>query len=216
MKQLILGGTRSGKSALAARIATDTGLPVTLVATAQPLDPEMTERIERHRRQRPPHWSTVETPLHLARTLIEVAKPGGCLLVDCLTLWLSNLLLHPDGDLLEQERQALVACLEDLPGELILVSNETGLGIIPMGALTRRFVDEAGWLHHCVVRRRIRVPASFRRYEERHHARINHESSQLAARNGNDTYPKRHFRLPRRNKGKRLENNQVRRKNIPA
>lgn len=147
MKHLILGGARSGKSALAEKMAQILDKPVTYVATAQALDDEMAGRIARHRQVRPAHWHTVETPLRLAETLRHHARAGHCLLVDCLTLWMGNLTLHPDETVLEQERRAFLDCLAELPGDLLLVSNETGMGVIPMGALTRRFVDELGLLH---------------------------------------------------------------------
>lgn len=133
------------------------GLAVTYIATSQPLDEEMRQRIAHHRQRRPAHWQLVEEPLALARTLREYAAAERCLLVDCLTLWLTNLLLQEDEQRLEQERQALLEVLGELPGRLILVSNETGLGVVPMGELSRRYVDEAGWLHQALARRSDRV-----------------------------------------------------------
>lgn len=143
---LILGGVRSGKTRLAQRLAVGSGLAVTYVATATAGDAEMVNRIAAHSAQRPAGWDLIEEPLALAGTLADQAAPGRCILVDCLTLWLTNLLTAP-GDPLAQERDALLAVLPGLPGELILVANETNLGIIPMGALSRRFCDEAGTLH---------------------------------------------------------------------
>ncbi len=157
MKQLILGGARSGKSALAERLACDTGMPVLYVATARAEDQEMTRRIALHRQRRPAAWETREEPLRLASLLQREAEHGRCILVDCLTLWLSNLLLAEDTALLEREREALVQLVPTLPGELIMVSNEVGLGIVPMGALARRFQDEAGWLHQMLADRCERV-----------------------------------------------------------
>lgn len=157
MIDLILGGARSGKSSLAEQLATASGLAVTYIATSQPLDEEMRQRIAHHRQRRPAHWQLVEEPLALARVLREHAAAERCLLVDCLTLWLTNLLLQEDGQRLEQERQALLEVLGELPGRLILVSNETGLGVVPMGELSRRYVDEAGWLHQALARRSDRV-----------------------------------------------------------
>ncbi|MBF3364277.1 bifunctional adenosylcobinamide kinase/adenosylcobinamide-phosphate guanylyltransferase, partial [Pseudomonas aeruginosa] len=89
-------------------------------------------------------------PLALAATLRSEAEPGRCLLVDCLTLWLTNLLLCDDPLRLDGEREALLECLGALPGRIILVSNETGLGVVPLGELSRRYVDEAGWLHQAI------------------------------------------------------------------
>ena len=151
MHELILGGARSGKSRLAEQRAADSGLRVTYVATSQALDGEMAARIEHHRARRPAHWGLVEEPLALARVLREQAAPERCLLVDCLTLWLTNLLMLDDAARLAAERQALLETLPELPGRVILVSNETGLGVVPLGELSRRYVDEAGWLHQALA-----------------------------------------------------------------
>lgn len=157
MLELILGGARSGKSRLAERLARESGLAVCYVATSQALDDEMAARIAQHRARRPAEWALVEEPLALARVLREQAAPGRCLLVDCLTLWLTNLLLADDPQRLAQEREALLECLAELPGRVILVSNETGLGVVPLGELSRRYVDEAGWLHQALAERCWRV-----------------------------------------------------------
>lgn len=157
MQQLILGGARSGKSRLAEKLAADSGLDVTYIATSQPLDGEMDERVRVHRDRRPSHWGLVEEPLALADALQRLAAPGRCLLVDCLTLWLTNLLMLEDTARLGAERDALLRSLAHLPGEIILVSNETGLGVVPLGELTRRYVDEAGWLHQALAEHCDRV-----------------------------------------------------------
>ncbi|WP_313117609.1 bifunctional adenosylcobinamide kinase/adenosylcobinamide-phosphate guanylyltransferase [Ectopseudomonas guguanensis] len=157
MLELILGGARSGKSRLAERLAGESGLEVVYIATSQPLDGEMSQRVAQHRARRPAHWALVEEPLALARVLQEQAAPGRCLLVDCLTLWLTNLLMLEDAQRLAAEREALFACVEQLPGRILLVSNETGLGVVPLGELTRRYVDEAGWLHQALAERSQRV-----------------------------------------------------------
>lgn len=157
MRSLILGGARSGKSALAERIATETGREVVYIATAQGGDDEMRVRIAHHRSQRPSHWRCVEEPVALAAALRDYADDGRCVLVDCLTLWLTNLLADPDDARFEHERVALLDVLPDLRGDIVLVSNEVGLGVVPMGALTRRFVDEAGRLHQALARRCDRV-----------------------------------------------------------
>lgn len=157
MIELILGGARSGKSRLAERLASDSGLAVTYIATSQPLDGEMSERIAHHRARRPREWALVEEPLALARVLREHASDDHCLLVDCLTLWLTNLLMLGDEVRLAAERDALLACLAELPGRVLLVSNETGLGVVPLGELSRRYVDEAGWLHQALAERCERV-----------------------------------------------------------
>jgi adenosylcobinamide kinase/adenosylcobinamide-phosphate guanylyltransferase len=151
MKRLILGGVRSGKSRLAERLALESGLPVTYLATALPGDAEMAARIEAHRTRRLQHWRLVEEPYRLAEALRLHAEAGRCLLVECLTLWLTNLLLDADLQRFERERLALLDTLPNLPGELILVGNETNMGVIPMGALSRRFCDESGWLHQALA-----------------------------------------------------------------
>lgn len=147
MPTLILGGARSGKSRLAETLATESGLAVVYFATARPEDDEMAARIAVHRERRPASWHTVEEPLALGGALREHAAPGRCLVVDCLTLWLSNLLLDKDPESFFRERASLLGALPELPGQIILVSNETGMGVVPLGELTRRFCDEAGWLH---------------------------------------------------------------------
>jgi adenosylcobinamide kinase/adenosylcobinamide-phosphate guanylyltransferase len=157
MLQLILGGARSGKSRLAEKLASESGLGVIYIATSQPLDGEMNQRVELHRRRRPDNWGLIEEPVELARVLKQSARPDSCLLVDCLTLWLTNLLMLDDPQRLAQEREALLDCLAELPGEIIFVSNETGLGVVPLGELTRRYVDEAGWLHQALADRCQRV-----------------------------------------------------------
>jgi adenosylcobinamide kinase/adenosylcobinamide-phosphate guanylyltransferase len=149
--ELIIGGARSGKSALALRRATESGLHVAWIATAQSLDAEMAERIARHRAERPAAWQTIEEPVHLSDTLRRVASADFCLVVDCLTLWLTNLLLAEDANLLEREIAALREALPTLPGRIILVANEVGLGIVPDNALTRRFRDEAGRLNQALA-----------------------------------------------------------------
>lgn len=155
MIELILGGARSGKSGLAEQRAQDSRLAVTYIATAQALDAEMATRIAHHQARRPDDWALIEEPLHLARTLAQHAAFDRCLLVDCLTLWLSNVLLaaesKPAGSTLMQETTALLDVLPQLPGRVILVSNEVGLGIIPLGEITRQFVDEAGRLNQRVA-----------------------------------------------------------------
>lgn len=157
MLQLILGGARSGKSRLAENLASDSGLDVIYIATSQPLDGEMNQRVAVHRERRPAEWGLIEEPVELARVLRENAGEGRCLLVDCLTLWLTNLLMLDDPQRLVQEREALLDGLAELPGEIIFVSNETGLGVVPLGELTRRYVDEAGWLHQALAERCQRV-----------------------------------------------------------
>ena len=149
MKQLILGGARSGKSALAEQLAQGSGKTVVYIATANRLsnDDEMERRIERHQQQRPSEWATIEAPVSLAEQLQLQAAENRCLLVDCLTLWLSNCLMDEQTNCWSQQKQALLDVMGDLPGDIIFVSNEVGLGIVPLGEINRRFVDEAGLLH---------------------------------------------------------------------
>lgn len=152
MFSLILGGARSGKSRHAQNQAVNSRLPVTLIATAQARDEEMAARIARHQAERPVDWHSLEEPLHLAAALRRTAAAGRCVLVDCLTLWLLNL-LEAGESVFAAERAALLDLLPTLPGEILFVANEVGLGVIPMGELSRRFVDEAGWLNQAMAQR---------------------------------------------------------------
>jgi adenosylcobinamide kinase/adenosylcobinamide-phosphate guanylyltransferase len=163
MKELIIGGARSGKSTLAEKRAIDSGLHVIYVATAQALDGEMKRRIALHQARRPATWGLVEAPLDLAATLTRHAAPDVCLLVDCLTLWLSNMLFAGvaakqaeageavDCALFSGEVRALVDTLPGLPGRVIMVSNEVGWGLVPMAAVSRLFADEQGRLNQRVA-----------------------------------------------------------------
>ena len=147
MLRLILGGARSGKSRLAEQIAKDTGLAVTYIATAQAYDAEMQERIQHHQRERPASWRLIEEPLNLAETLVKIDQAEHVILVDCLTLWVSNLLMNDNPNLQADEFEKFINILGQLKSHVILVSNETGLGVVPMGQLSRKFVDESGRLH---------------------------------------------------------------------
>jgi adenosylcobinamide kinase/adenosylcobinamide-phosphate guanylyltransferase len=147
MKELILGGARSGKSALAERLARESSMAVTYIATATAGDGEMSARIAHHRARRPAEWRVVEEPLRLAEVIKAHAAPDRCLIVDCLTLWLNNLLAAENESLLRDECADLLESLPTLPGRILLVSNEVGMGIVPLGELSRRFCDEAGRLH---------------------------------------------------------------------
>ncbi len=144
---LILGGVRSGKSRLAERLAAESGLPVTYIATATPGDAEMAARIAAHRERRSPDWCLVEEPIRLAGALRQHGAVGRCLLVECLTLWLSNLLALDDEARIETETEDLVAVAKAVPGRVIFVGNETNMGIIPLGNLSRRYCDLAGAVH---------------------------------------------------------------------
>ncbi len=163
MAELIIGGARSGKSMLAEKRAQESGLRVVYVATAQGGDAEMARRIAHHRTRRPTDWACVEAPLRLAAALREHAAADACLLVDCLTLWLSNLFFAGqaaaqaeagealDCPLLRVETDALLDALPQLPGRVILVSNEVGWGITPMHPVSRLFADEQGRLNQRVA-----------------------------------------------------------------
>jgi adenosylcobinamide kinase/adenosylcobinamide-phosphate guanylyltransferase len=151
---LVLGGTRSGKSAFAERLCASAPHALYL-ATAEAGDAEMSERIRQHQARRGAAWTTVEEPLDLARALGAHDRSGRPMLVDCLTLWLSNL-MAADRDI-EAETGRLVGALPALAAPVILVSNEVGLGIVPDNALARAFRDHAGRLHQAVaaVARRV-------------------------------------------------------------
>ncbi len=142
---LALGGQRSGKSRWAERRIAATGLAPVYIATAEAWDAEMRARIAAHRARRGDAWALVEAPLELAAAIADAASPGRALLVDCLTLWLNNLLVaERDVATAADELEAALAARR---GPVVLVSNEVGSGVIPMNALARRFVDEAGRLH---------------------------------------------------------------------
>ncbi|HEX5539006.1 MAG TPA: bifunctional adenosylcobinamide kinase/adenosylcobinamide-phosphate guanylyltransferase [Methylophilaceae bacterium] len=152
---LILGGARSGKSAHAEQRAQASGLAVTYIATAQVYDAEFGARVEHHKQRRPTAWKTVEVAHHLAATLRQEARPGLCLIIDCLTLWLAQCIC-PDcapteGVDWQHERSALLETLPGLPGNIILVSNEVGMGIVPLGEINRRFQDEQGRLNQALA-----------------------------------------------------------------
>jgi adenosylcobinamide kinase / adenosylcobinamide-phosphate guanylyltransferase len=146
---LVLGGARSGKSAFAEALVDSSGLESVYIATAEAGDGEMAARIAHHQARRGATWRTVEAPLDLAATLAREAAPGRALLVDCLTLWLANLMA--DGRDIDVEAAQLVAALGGLSGPVVLVSNEVGQGIVPDNALARAFRDHAGRLHQDIA-----------------------------------------------------------------
>lgn len=154
MIELILGGARSGKSRLAEQKALDKQQSVVYIATAQAFDEEMQLRISHHQTHRPSDWQTIEEPIYLAKAISQFNNTNQVILVDCLTLWLNNLLLHDDSNLFQTQLTEFYQILSHIHAEtqLILVSNETGLGIVPMGELSRKFVDESGWLHQQVAK----------------------------------------------------------------
>lgn len=158
MKHLILGGARSGKSSFAERtiiqISKQTQATLVYVATAQAGDDEMAQRIQQHQETRNTDWHLIEEPLDLA-SVLNKASANQCLLIDCLTLWLSNCLHvdeHSQKYSWSQRKSEFLDALQNCPAAIILVSNEVGQGIVPMGELSRRFVDESGWLHQELAR----------------------------------------------------------------
>ena len=146
---LVLGGARSGKSRHAQAVAEAIGGRLTFIATAQALDAEMADRIARHQADRDARWDTVDAPLDLGGAIAAADLPGGVVLVDCLTLWTSNLLLG-DHDA-DRAIVALLASIEAARGTIIIVANETGLGIVPDNALARSFRDLAGTINRQVA-----------------------------------------------------------------
>ncbi len=157
MKTLILGGVRSGKSKMAECLAKKSDVSVRYIATATANDIEMQRRIERHRRDRPKNWQLIEEPISLANVLRRQAAAEHCIVVDCLTLWLTNLLTSEDQNAFEREREALLLTLPALSGQIIMVSNESNMGVTPMGELSRRYCDEAGRLHQDLAQQCDRV-----------------------------------------------------------
>jgi adenosylcobinamide kinase / adenosylcobinamide-phosphate guanylyltransferase len=154
-KHLILGGARSGKSRFAEEEARRHQGSVCVMATAQGLDTEMKARIARHRADRPPDWQTVEVPLALSQRLPEYSTPQTLVIVDCLTLWISNHLCSASAFPCrewEAERDALLRVLPLLPGPVLLVANEVGLGLVPDTPLGRQFRDEAGFVNQALAR----------------------------------------------------------------
>ncbi len=144
MKQLILGGARSGKSAYAENCALATGKRLHYIATGTAGDGEMARRIAHHQQRRCEQWRVIEEPCRLAAALANIAPASSAVVVDCLTLWLSNCLA---GDILAREKAALLDLLPTLAYDVFFVSNEVGSGVVPLGELSRQFVDQSGWLH---------------------------------------------------------------------
>lgn len=146
---LVIGGARSGKSRYAQQRAEASGLSPIFVATAQAFDDEMRERIARHRADRHMGWQTVEAPLHLAEAIAAHDAPGRVLLIDCLTLWVTNLMLGAQD--VEAALCAVADTIARSEGQLILVSNEVGWGIVPENPLARRFRDIAGLVNQRIA-----------------------------------------------------------------
>jgi adenosylcobinamide kinase / adenosylcobinamide-phosphate guanylyltransferase len=161
-RTLVLGGARSGKSAHAEQLAAGSGKSVVVIATAQAGDAEMAARIACHRQQRNAAWTTVEECFDLGGAIARCSAPDRLVLVDCMTVWLSNLLFSEPQefpeigevippDCFHEQRARLLQALQQATGDVILVSNEVGMGVVPQGAVSRWFVDEAGRLNQAVA-----------------------------------------------------------------
>lgn len=146
---LILGGARSGKSSFAERLSRESGFERHYVATGQAFDDEMAQRIARHREDRGAGWTTHEAPVELVTCLEKVGSDDRVVLVDCLTLWVSNLMMA--GEDVEQASAELLQHIEKHRGRYLFVSNEVGLGIVPDNSMAREFRDHAGRLHQQVA-----------------------------------------------------------------
>ena len=144
MKALVLGGARSGKSGYAEQLACDSGKTLLYIATGEAKDAEMANRILHHQQRRSPEWRLHEAALQLGPALAKHDAANRCILVDCLTLWLSNCLAEHCWP---EQRGRFLQTLPTLKADIILVSNEVGSGVVPLGELSREFVDASGWLH---------------------------------------------------------------------
>ncbi len=156
MLEFVLGGARSGKSHYAQQRALASGSWVVYIATATAGDTEMQARINAHRKSRPAHWTTCEEAYDLAKVLQQYDNPDSFIIVDCLTLWLSNLLARP-ADFHALQVTEFLNSVQDMQASAVFVSNEVGMGIVPLGELSRRFVDEAGRLHQRLAQQCQRV-----------------------------------------------------------
>ncbi len=148
---LITGGARSGKSSYAEERVRELGRRRLYIATAEPKDEEMRRRIEEHQRRRGDDWVTIEEPLQLAETLLAQRARTDCALVDCLTFWISNLLLRYDVNHARQKVKSFVQTTRQLDFHLILVTNEVGWGIVPDNLLGRQFRDLSGWANQQIA-----------------------------------------------------------------
>lgn len=152
---LILGGARSGKSSHALKLAEESRKSVTFIATAQPFDDEMSARIQKHKAERPAHWETLELPLHIAPNVAQIKSD--VVILDCLTLWMTNLMMQfVKDDLVDEvpfmraaqtESESLLAAIRKTEQEWLIVSNEVGLGLVPPYPMGRVFRDGLGWVN---------------------------------------------------------------------
>lgn len=166
MIHLVIGGARSGKSVHAENLASElsqslgkqspnkqsTGKKLIYLATATIYDDEMQQRIDLHKQRRDQDWSLVEEPLQLASCLQKLSGTNAVVLIDCMTLWLSNWICSENFAEFESQRQAFITALTTFEGDCVIVSNEVGSGIVPMGELSRSFVDHAGWLNQAIAK----------------------------------------------------------------
>ncbi len=152
-KQIILvtGGARSGKSKYAEQRVVELGSRRLYVATAEAKDEEMAQRIIEHQKRRDNQWAVVEEPVELTEALLSRRGQTDCALVDCLTLWLSNLLIRHDGKYVEEKLQQLLDALPRLDFHVVFVTNEVGWGIVPDNSLARQFRDFAGWANQRIA-----------------------------------------------------------------
>ena len=162
---LILGGARSGKSAYAEKLATESGLPVTYIATAQVYDDEFRARVQHHKDRRPSDWKIIEEPhflsdalqgsIHASSRASKNVRDSKCVIIDCLTLWLAQCICPdcapPNGVDWAKQRANFLAVLPTLDAKIIIVSNEVGMGIVPLGEINRQFQDEQGRLNQAVA-----------------------------------------------------------------
>jgi adenosylcobinamide kinase / adenosylcobinamide-phosphate guanylyltransferase len=146
MKALVLGGVKSGKSRHAETLAETLSDQVTVIVTAQALDDEMAARIKRHQSDRSSAWHTIEAPVKLGAALRSIQQCE-VVIIDCLTLWLTNLLMLPDKKEAEQEIADFELAVKNSNNPLIMVSNETNMGLVPLGEISRKYCDQAGMLH---------------------------------------------------------------------
>lgn len=161
---LLLGGTRSGKSDYAENIAVRSGLSVTYLATAKDVDSEVNERIANHQNSRPAHWKCLDVPVHLAEAIKMNSRPDCCLIVDCLFMWVRNLIMEDNkfcnenssniklGKTFESEVKQLFETIPDVQGKLMFISNEVGMGSVPNTTFSKLIADEVGYLNQRIAK----------------------------------------------------------------